>query len=474
MSPIRILLFLAAILSLLLLLSLVFPESGIPLTGKHALQFPTLAELFAEKKKNQYVDKLFSDSATADPAKALITAPKTKIEFVIDTTNPARLHYPNNDKSVLYPLFEWLDSAQHGGNFRLLHYGDSQLEEDRMTNVIREELQRRFGGSGTGMMAVVPVAVSMSLRQSWSGNWTRFVSFGDYWAQADHNRYGAMSGLSTYSGSDAWVKFSTSPELALDKKNASKIERLIIIVGNVRSACQVQITADDSLYEKKSLTIQKDVQFVRVEFPAPVSEVRVKFSGQSPEVYGITLDGKSGVSVDNLAIRGSSGLEFSKMNRDLLAAIYKELHVKFAILQFGGNFAPVCDSQKDIDWYSTSYRKQLGVMRSLGIPFIHIGMADMSVRRRAQMVTSPGVEPTRDLLKKAVLDSGGVYWDMYEAMGGENSMPDWVAAKLAIDDYIHFNRQGAEKIAKLFIQNLMQDYREYRMRMDLKTIGGTE
>ena len=75
------------------------------------------------------------------------------------------------------------------------------------------------------------------------------------------------------------------------------------------------------------------------------------------------------------------------------------------------------------------------------------------------------LEPNR-VLKTAALDNGAGYWDMYEVMGGRNSMPQWVAADppLAAPDYVHFTRAGARKIAELFYDALIKDYEEYTAR----------
>ena len=35
---------------------------------------------------------------------------------------------------------------------RILHYGDSQLEGDRITDYFRNKMQRRFGGKGPGIL----------------------------------------------------------------------------------------------------------------------------------------------------------------------------------------------------------------------------------------------------------------------------------------------------------------------------------
>lgn len=52
------------------------------------------------------------------------------------------------------------------------------------------------------------------------------------------------------------------------------------------------------------------------------------------------------------------------------------------------------------------------------------------------------------------------YWSLYAAMGGRNSMVNWVENKpaLANRDYTHVNRRGANKMAQLLFTYLMQQY----------------
>jgi hypothetical protein len=74
-----------------------------------------------------------------------------------------------------------------------------------------------------------------------------------------------------------------------------------------------------------------------------------------------------------------------------------------------------------------------------------IGPADMSVRIEGNLQTHEQLENVRNALKKATLDAGGIFWDMYEAMGGNGSMIQWVNRKPALGspDYIHFTQRGA-------------------------------
>ena len=58
---------------------------------------------------------------------------------------------PGDDYHFLDSFFEEARKAQKNGTLvRILHYGDSQIEMDRISSVLRQDLQERFGGSGPG------------------------------------------------------------------------------------------------------------------------------------------------------------------------------------------------------------------------------------------------------------------------------------------------------------------------------------
>ena len=69
-------------------------------------------------------------------------------------------------------------------------------------------------------------------------------------------------------------------------------------------------------------------------------------------------------------------------------------------------------------------------------------------------------------MKNTALASGAGFWNMYEVMGGENSMIQWVKNNpaLATPDYIHFTPRGADRIAEMFYESLNNYYEYYKMR----------
>jgi hypothetical protein len=143
--------------------------------------------------------------------------------------------------------------------------------------------------------------------------------------------------------------------------------------------------------------------------------------------------------------------------------MYKELNVKLIILQFGGNVVPhITDNYK---YYEKWFYSQLKLLEEIapGVPVIVIGVADMSMKKKDRYVSYPNIEKIRDALKNATFKADAVYWDMYEAMGGQNSMPSWVFAEppLASTDFVHFTPKGAKIISQMFYNSFIYEYNRY-------------
>jgi len=55
---------------------------------------------------------------------------------------------PLNNPEALRTLLYGLKNESKSKVVRILHYGDSQLEGDRITDYFRNKIQKRFGGKG--------------------------------------------------------------------------------------------------------------------------------------------------------------------------------------------------------------------------------------------------------------------------------------------------------------------------------------
>jgi lysophospholipase L1-like esterase len=487
LKPQITLLFLFTILTILLLIALIFPEEGIALGKSFKLQFAAPQEIF-NPRFEQYADitEIIKGNTVPDDSLPENTSPTAELE-VPDTLRAnadslkqsvRSFEFPDNNHSVLYPAFAAFDNAASSRKpVRIMHYGDSQIEGDRITSFIRSRLQLKFGGMGAGLIPVEQVYdFSFSLIQNNSPNWYRYTLYGTRDTTLDHNRYGALASFCRFSpyGIDstadetdyeAWVSFGPS---VYSYPNTRHFQQCRVFYGYNPEPFVAEIYQDGALIDADIFPASSSLKTIRWTFDQPVSNSRIVFKGKaSPEIYGIALDGLNGIAVDNVPMRGNSGLIFTQIDFENLRYHYRELNVKMIILQFGGNVVPY--ETKSYAYYEKLFYKQLKRIRELlpDVAIIVIGVADMSVKDKNRYKSYPNIEKIRDALKNASFRADAAYWDVYEAMGGKNSMPSWVFADppLASKDFVHFNPKGARIIANMFYNALLHEYHLYKQQM---------
>lgn len=484
-KPFRIVGFIVLCIIFLTLISLVFPKNGILLyTDKNdhdsgivdsiKLKFPSFYSFFRiDTTKYLDIDNIIHHHIDSNLLKELHSTKDSLDAYrKISINNPAKIHYPNNNKQVLHSFFDALETAENeNGSLRVMHYGDSQIEMDRITSYIREQLQSKFGGYGPGFQPAIQVIPNITTRQSTSGNFVRYASWGfDSIYNVKHGRFGPMLNFCELDNAGGTIRFTPSHQ-AYSK--AQLINNVKVLVGDLESDLMVTVKGDDVKYSTKIAKAGQAIQMLEWNIETFPKSISVNFSGGgTPEIYGIALDGKTGVSVDNLPMRGCSGTIFKKTNSTMLTKAYQLLNVKLLILEFGGNMLPSINGPKTAKNYGNNFYDQIIYLKNQkpDMDILVIGPADMSKRINGNMQSYPELPTVVQELKKATFNAGGAYWDTYEVMGGHNSMAVWVEEGLAGKDYIHFTTEGSKKISELFFEALINDYNEYRLEKRINNI----
>lgn len=466
MTPKKVLLFVLLCLGLLCGVSILFPKDGVTMGNMGTLRFMSLSQLFLDTVT--YKDASFALDIKRDSLfirDSLNIADSLKI-FHNDPNDSSRIKYPDQHKEVLYPFFAALDSVREHKKslLRVVHYGDSQIEGDRISGYLRDRLQELFGGSGAGLVpAVQPIGAS-SVFQSASENWTRYAVFGTTEQKAPHKRYGAMLAVCSYSGNSASIRFSKSN---IGYERNKDITAVRVYYGKCAEGVSVALNGKSA-----DLKAGDGVNVIKLSFESLPNSFTLQFNGPSPDVYGIALDGGAGVTVDNVPMRGSAGTRFTMVEKSGYGRMMSLMNTRLILMEFGGNMLPSVGGPKSVEKYKEEFKAQLEYVKAVApeASIITIGPADMSKRVNGQLQTWPYLEEVRTALKEASFETGCGFWDMYAAMGGRNSMPGWVKQRLAGPDYIHFTRDGAERIAEIFTKALIDDYNEYRFRKQMKDL----
>lgn len=476
-TPIITLITLLAVMGLLFIVMSVFPAKGIQI-GSSTLQFPTINDFFVPKIEEDSLSKFENDLAELFDSTVVVSKiDSAVIKHKLDSLQKFRqgLQLNNNGKSAMHRFFQALDNAKNK-KVRIMHYGDSQIEADRITSYLRNELQKKFGGYGVGLFPIIQVARKMSVNTEFSENWKRYPGFGRKDSTINHMKYGALMAFCRYAPMPQSTIISDSVKyeawLKIKKPRASygrtkTYSQLKIFLSNSHTPINYNILADGETVKSGIINPNTPYQILQANFSSTPEEITITFNGSdSPDIYGISLEGGSGIVMDNIPLRGSSGTIFTKQDATLLSNMYASLSPSLILMEFGGNTIPYIKTDKAATDYGKWFKSQINFMkrRNPNAAIIVIGPGDMSVKEKTEYVTYPYLEKVRDAMKDAAISSGCVFWDMYEVMGGKNSMPKWVDAdpSLAASDYIHFSPKGAKKIAEEFNTKLFEMYNAYK------------
>ena len=74
---------------------------------------------------------------------------------------------------------------------------------------------------------------------------------------------------------------------------------------------------------------------------------------------------------------------------------------------------------------------------------------------------NPGIMLVREQIIQFAVENGLAFYDLYRAMGGENSAKSWSQNTLLSGDGIHLTRDGYEYQGNLFYHALMKGYNLY-------------
>jgi lysophospholipase L1-like esterase len=90
-------------------------------------------------------------------------------------------------------------------------------------------------------------------------------------------------------------------------------------------------------------------------------------------------------------------------------------------------------------------------------PILLISAHDRSIKLEGSYRTSPDIPILVNTQGEIAIENGCAFWNLFAAMGGYNSMVNYVHSNppLAQKDHTHFNRTGANHIADLLFDTLM-------------------
>ena len=357
----------------------------------------------------------------------------------------------------LYKFFRALKESRNK-KIRIAHYGDSILLGDVITENLRQNFQNKFGGNGLGFLSIKPDDIRMkrTIRQTVYGNWIMgSITKGN----PKHFPIG-ISGLTAKATGNSRVKYQTTKFM----RTSRSFKTARIFYSNAKPSSSIKYSLEGGKLISKKLQPGSGIKQLVLKSSHLGKSLDINFgSAAGTYFYGVSFETGNGIYVDNFPLTGNSGVSLTFLKKKILQKFDQYLNYRLIIIQFGVNATQLTMNFK---WYKNKMVKVIKHFKKSfpNASILVISVGDKSIKRGSRFVTDPKVLQLLKTQKEIVAKANVAFWNLYEAMGGKNSLNKWVNAgpPLGLRDYIHFTNLGGKVVADLITKALMKEYKKMR------------
>ena len=348
------------------------------------------------------------------------------------------------DSLAITRFDNFVEKLISGEDVRIAFMGDSFVEGDILTSDLRAELQNCFGGRGVGLVACdIPFnTVRKSVKRTSSG-WSAYSVMNPKSAPATVKDRFFVSGYLAEGGVGATTRWQSTT--AFETLDSCQRARVLLYS---RDTSRVVVEINDSISREFEIAGADYLREIYVE--APIEALRLKVVDGKVLCYGASLEGASGVVVDNFSVRSNNGHAIFGTSATINRQADIFLGYDLVVLQYGLNIM-----QQGQRGYSR-YRDQLCNMIAYAqrcfpdAAILVLGVSDRWVKSEESGSYVPiGSVDALTSYQRAAADSCGVaFWSTSQAMAKLGGMPAFVSNGWAAKDYTHINFLGGRRVAE--------------------------
>ncbi len=356
--------------------------------------------------------------------------------------------YPSN-KNLLLQFIDKLNALKKKkSKIHIAWFGDSMVEGDLFVQDLRNNLQNEFGGDGVGFVPITSVVGNFrqTIFTQNSGDWKTVSVL----KNEQHKLPLGIGGEAFIPQNGSWVSFS-----AVNKKHLAIFHQAELFLFNPNKVTSIDLLIDDVTTKHIEIPVSSSLQKIDLGIGKYFQHIKISFNADSGfYAYGVNFESENGVFVDNFGVRGSSGIAIGAMQPYSLLNDWKNLHnYDLIILEYGLNV--VSPKTNKYDWFQKSFPKAIDKITDnySESAVLLLSLGDRAVNKNGEYATMEQVPIFIGIQKSISQTEQIAFWNMFDAMGGEGSMANWVNEKprLANKDYTHINAKGGEVLGqKLF------------------------
>ena len=343
-------------------------------------------------------------------------------------------------------------------NINILHIGDSHLQADMATNIIRTTLQKEFGNSGRGLIVPYRVAKTnepLSYRTSskflWQSKRCVFpnqplpIGIGG----VTINSNDSCANFTILTKNDSILNYGFNKVTLFYQKDSTSFNfALIDSLGN-RLGTITMDSINNQPFTSSSL------------LPFIVNNLTLQLLKQQEQnnhatIYGILLEnGNPGIEYHTIGVNGAEYMHYSEA--EYFSEQTKALKPDVIIISLGTNEAYALNFKQE-QFYADIQMLYCKLKHENPDAAFLFTTPACSYRRKKP---NPRLPLAAKTIVQFANDNDLSYWDLQGATGGDNSAINWKKNHFLRPDGVHYSRTGYELQGTLFCQAFFNSYNAY-------------
>jgi len=339
----------------------------------------------------------------------------------------------------------------------IVHIGDSHIQADYMTSIVRRNFHRHFGNAGRGLIVPLRVArtnepanFKTTSNVSWTSKRCVFpeqplaIGIGGVTIETTDPEASLAIHMN-----DLWLDYSFNSLTLFFEED---VKSFGFLIRNTAGKTLGEILPrQDSTQGSASINWDGNVTSVEIQC------LRKNDDELRAALHGILLkNSNNGILYHSIGVNGAKFRHYNEAK--FFARQTAALDPALFIISLGTNESidyPYVDRifSEQIDRLVSDLRKN-----NPAAAFILVTPQD-AYRRKNQ--PNPGIAHVRQKIIEYAVVNGLAFYDLYRATGGENSASAWTANALLSKDGIHLTKEGYEYQGNLFYHALIKSFNSY-------------
>jgi lysophospholipase L1-like esterase len=370
-----------------------------------------------------------------------------------------------SNTEILAPFYKKLDKlkANSTGVVSVLHIGDSHIQADYLTGMIRTLLQDEFGNAGLGLIFPGRAArtnESPLIYSSSSGPW-------------DSNRISQSQNTLPIGISGTSLKTELTGNSIKIKSIQKEYSFNRITLFFQKDFNSYNIILKDSASQQLALAgsfTEEENNVSKIILPYSVNQIQLETVQSLPSqnqftLYGVSLENqKPGIRYHIIGANGAKYKHYHSSPELLKQSA--ALHPDLIIISLGTNEAA---DHPNIDPKFASHADTLvSELRKLNPEAIILltTPADFYKNRTRR---NPGIQTITNKIIEVATKNKIPWWNLHDVAGGNHAADKWKKSELLQSDGIHFTRKGYELQGRLLFEAMIKGYNEYVLNRHSKT-----